>query len=150
MVSEIILRDVLNMAQTIGIIGTLALTFFFYKRHIQHLATDTETRILRDLDDKVHRLNIMSFQHPELAKVQTNRQIRLDTIYAFDVLLVYQQAFKMYKRRVLKENDWYGWLHWMRTSFREGTIKEHWKEIEVSEWFGPRFRNFINNDVIEP
>jgi hypothetical protein len=47
MVSEIVFRDVLNMAQTIGIIGTLALTFFFYKRHIRHLATDTETRILR-------------------------------------------------------------------------------------------------------
>jgi hypothetical protein len=55
MVPEIVFRDVLNMAQTIGIIGTLALTFFFYKRHIQHLATDTETKILRDLDDKVHR-----------------------------------------------------------------------------------------------
>jgi hypothetical protein len=72
-------------------------------RQIQHLATDTETKILRDLDDKVHRLNIMSFQHPELAKVQTKTQIRLDTIYAFDVLLVSQQAFKMYQRRVLKE-----------------------------------------------
>jgi len=38
----------------------------------------------------------------------------------------------------------------MRNSFREGTIKEHWKPIEVSEWFGPRFRKFINNDVIWP
>ncbi|MGA9153248.1 MAG: hypothetical protein WBZ36_21935 [Candidatus Nitrosopolaris sp.] len=72
----------------------------------------------------------------------------LDTIYAFDVLNVYHQAFKMHQRRVLKENDWYGWLHWMRNSFRDGTIKEHWKEIEVSEWFGPMFRNFINDDVI--
>jgi hypothetical protein len=61
---------------------------------------------------------MMSFQHPELAKVKTNRQIRLDTMYAFDVLLVYQQAFKMYNRRVLKENDWYGWFHWMRNSQR--------------------------------
>jgi hypothetical protein len=150
MVSEIVFSDVLSMAQTIGIIGTLALTFFFYKKHIRHLAVDTETEILRDLDDKVHRLNEMSFEHPELTKIQTNRPIRLDTIYAFDVLLVYQQAFKMYQRRVLKENDWYGWFHWMRNSFREGTIKDHWKEIEVSGWFGPRFRNFINNDVIGP
>jgi hypothetical protein len=36
----------------------------------------------------------------------------------------------------------------MRNSFREGNIKEHWKDIERMEWFGPRFRNFINNDVI--
>ncbi len=86
------------------------MTFFFYKRHIQDRAIDTETKILRDLDDKIHRINIMSFQHPELAKVQTNRQIRLDTIYAFDLLLVYQQAFKMYQRRVLNDNDWYDWI----------------------------------------
>jgi hypothetical protein len=139
MVSEIVFSDVLSMAQTIGIIGTLALTFFFYKRHIQHLAMHNETETLRDLEDKIHRINIMSFEHPELTKVQTNRQLGLDTIYAFDVLNVYHQAFKMHQRRVLKENDWYGWLHWMRNSFREGTIKEHWKEIEVSEWFGPGF-----------
>jgi len=61
MVSEIVFSDVLSMAQTIGIIGTLALTFFFYKRHIQHLAMHTETETIRDLEDKIHRLNIMSF-----------------------------------------------------------------------------------------
>src|SRR5215831_8726728 len=122
MVSEMVFSDVLSMAQTIGIIGTLALTFFFYKRHIQHLAMHTESETLRGLEDKIHRLNIMSFEHPELTKVQTNRQLGLDTIYAFDVLNVYHQAFKMHQRRVLKDPDWYGWLHWMRHSFREGTI----------------------------
>lgn len=50
--------------------------------------------------DKMHRINEMSFEHPELTKIQTNRPIRLDTIYAFDVLNVYQQAFKMHQRRI--------------------------------------------------
>jgi hypothetical protein len=36
--------------QTIDIIRTLALTFFFYKRHIQHLAMHTETETLRDFE----------------------------------------------------------------------------------------------------
>ncbi len=53
MVLEIGFSDVLRMTQTIGIIGTLALTFFFCKRHIRHLAIDTETKMLRDLDDKI-------------------------------------------------------------------------------------------------
>ena len=88
MVSEIVFRDVLNLAQTIGIIGTMALTFFFYKRHIQHLAMHNESETLRGLEDKIHRLNIMSFEHPELTKVQTSGQLGLDTIYAFDVLNV--------------------------------------------------------------
>jgi hypothetical protein len=128
MVSELVFSDVLSIAQTIGIIGTLALTFFFYKRHIRHLAIDTETKILHDLDEKMHRINIMAFEHPELAKVQINKEVRLDTIYAFDILLAYQQAFKMHQRRVLKDNDWNGWLDWIRNTFREGTIKEHWEE----------------------
>ena len=141
--------DVLSITQTVGIIGTLALNFFFSKGHIQHLAIDTEVKILRDLDEKMHRINILAAERPELAKVQINEEVSLDRIYAFDVLLVYQQAFKMHQRRVLKDNDWYGWLNWIRYTFREGTIKEHWKKIESGGWFGPRFRNFINNDVIE-
>jgi hypothetical protein len=76
----------------------------------------------------MHRINIMAFEHPELAKVQINKEVRLDTIYAFDILLAYQQAFKMHQRRVLKDNDWNGWLDWIRNTFREGTIKEHWEE----------------------
>jgi len=49
MVSEIVFSDVLSMAQTIGIIGTLALTFFSMKQ-IQHLVIDTETKSLQSLN----------------------------------------------------------------------------------------------------
>ena len=76
---------------------------------------------MTDIQDPVFGLSIyiMSFEHPELTEVQTNRQIRLDTIYAFDVLNVYHQAFKMHQRRVLKKNDWYSWLHWMKNFLSE-------------------------------
>jgi len=53
MVLEIVFSDVLSITQTIGIIETLALTFFFYKRHIQHLAMHTETESIRDLEEKI-------------------------------------------------------------------------------------------------
>ncbi len=66
MVSEMGFSEVLSIAQTVGTIGTLALTFFFYKRHIRHLAIDTETKIIRDLDEKMHSINIMAVEHPEL------------------------------------------------------------------------------------
>ena len=41
--------DVLSLAQTIGIVGTLILTLYFSKRQIQSLSIDVETKVLDDL-----------------------------------------------------------------------------------------------------
>ena len=54
MASEIGFSDVLTLAQTIGIVGTMILTLYFSKRQIQALSSDTETRVLNDLDEKFH------------------------------------------------------------------------------------------------
>ena len=43
--------DVLSLAQTIGIVGTLILTLYFSKRQIQSLSIDQQSRVLNDLDD---------------------------------------------------------------------------------------------------
>ena len=45
--------DVLSIAQTIGIIGTLLLIWYYNRRQIQNLSTDIETQVLSDLDEKV-------------------------------------------------------------------------------------------------
>ena len=42
--------DVLSLAQTFGIVGTLILTLYFSKRQIQSLSIDQQTRVLNDLD----------------------------------------------------------------------------------------------------
>jgi hypothetical protein len=57
--------DTLSLAQTIGIIGTL----YFSKRHIQALSSDTETRVLNDLDEKFHRMTEIIMADPSVAKV---------------------------------------------------------------------------------
>jgi hypothetical protein len=36
----------------------------------------------------------------------------------------------------------------MRTCFRLGTIKEHWKRIQESKWYDPVFEDFINKQII--
>jgi hypothetical protein len=38
--------DVLSLAQTIGIVGTLILTLYFSKRQIQSLSIDQQSRVL--------------------------------------------------------------------------------------------------------
>jgi hypothetical protein len=54
----------------------------------------------------------------------------------------------MRKRKVPDDNEWAGWLHWMRHIFRSGTIKETWKQIELDKWFNPDFQNFINSEIV--
>ncbi|MGB8933491.1 MAG: hypothetical protein WCC17_00115 [Candidatus Nitrosopolaris sp.] len=48
----------------------------------------------------------------------------------------------------MSDNEWYGWVQWMRTCFRLGTIKEHWKRIQESKWYDPVFEDFINKQIV--
>ncbi|HYA82010.1 MAG TPA: hypothetical protein VEH06_00985 [Candidatus Bathyarchaeia archaeon] len=50
----------------------------------------------------------------------------------------------MRKRNVLDDNEWVGWVQWMRHIFRRGTIKETWKQIESDKWFNLDFQNLLN------
>jgi len=53
----------------------------------------------------------------------------------------------MRERRILNDNKWAGWLQWMKNCFQQGTIKEHWRNIESEKWFDPDFQNFINKEI---
>jgi len=48
--------DILQIAQTIGTVGTLLITLYFSNRQIRGLSIDIETTVLSDLDEKMHRL----------------------------------------------------------------------------------------------
>jgi hypothetical protein len=86
-----------------------------------------------------------------LTKVVTNLpSISLDAQYSFDVLNVWSHAYDKRERKVLNDNEWFGWVHWMRNAFKEGTIKEHWKQIQRNEWFDPAFEDFMNKEIIAP
>ena len=55
----------------------------------------------------------------------------------------------MRQRRVVSDNEWTGWLRWMKSAFRHGNIiREIWKNnIEVEKWFDPAFQEFINKEL---
>ena len=48
--------DVLSLAQTVAIISTLLITLYFSRKQIQTMGLDLETRVLNDLDEKLHSL----------------------------------------------------------------------------------------------
>jgi hypothetical protein len=141
--------DILSIAQTVGIIGTLLITLYFSKREVRGLSVDIETKVLSDLDEKMHRLEEHLLERPDLVKVINNvRSISPESVYSFDVLNVFSHAYDMYERKVLNDNEWFGWLQWIRDCFRRGTIKEHWKQIQESQWYDHVFEEFINKQVI--
>ena len=149
MVLDIGITDVLSIAQTVGIVGTLLIALFLSRREVRELSIDIETKVLSDLDEKVHRLEEHLLERPELASVINNvRSLSPDRVYAFDVLNVFSHAYDMHERKILNENEWLGWVQWMRNCFRLGTIKEHWKQIQQNQWYGPTFDDFINKQVI--
>ena len=149
MVLDVGISDMLSIAQTAGIIGTLLIALFLSRREVRDLSIDIETKVLSDLDEKMHRLEEHLLERPELARVINNvRSLSPEAVYAFDVLNVFSHAHDMRERKVLNDNEWYGWVEWMRNCFRLGTIKEHWNRMQENHWYDLTFEDFINKQVI--
>ncbi|MFY9795772.1 MAG: hypothetical protein WAK17_15765 [Candidatus Nitrosopolaris sp.] len=74
MVLDIGISDVLSITQTIGIIGTLLLALYFSRREIRELSVDVETKVLSDLDEKIHRLEEHLLERPEISRIIYNVQ----------------------------------------------------------------------------
>jgi hypothetical protein len=106
MVLNIEISDVLSITQTIGIIGTLLIAVYFSRRQIKDLSVDTETKVLSDLDEKMHRLEEHLLERPELARVINNVQsLSPEGVYSFDVLNVFSHAHDMRERKVLNDTE---------------------------------------------
>jgi hypothetical protein len=149
MVLEVEISDILSIAQTVGIIGTLLIALFLSRREVRDLTVDIETKVLSDLDEKMHRLEEHLLERPELASVINNvRSLSPEAVYAFDVLNVFSHAYDMRERKALNDNEWFGWVQWMRNCFRLGTIKQHWNRMQENHWYDPTFEDFINKEII--
>jgi len=132
MALEIGFADMLSLAQTIGIVGTMVLTLYFSKKQIQYLSTDTKTRVFNDLNEKFLRFAELGIVDPSIQKVIDNEsKPSRELAYSFYILCICSHAHAMRQRNILSDNDWGGWLQWMRNIFRKGTIKEMWAQVET-------------------
>ncbi len=141
--------DTLSLAQSIGIVGTMVLTLYFSKRQIQALSSDTETRVLNDLDEKFHNMGMLLMEDPSMGRVVENINKytnQKEIAFSFYVLWTRAHAYAMRQRKVLDDNEWTGWLQWMKNCFRKGTLG--WKQIESDQWFNPAFQNFVNTEIV--
>jgi hypothetical protein len=148
MVSEIGFSEMLSLAQTIGIVGTMVLTLYFSKKQIQSLSIDQQTRALNDLDDKVRKMAEIIIEKPSMQKVIYRLEKPSEGLaFGYYILFISSHAFSMRKRNMLNDDEWTGWLQWMRNCFKYGTIGEQWKQMRSERWLNPVFEDFVDREI---
>ena len=148
--AEVGLVEYFIMGEAVGIVAAFFVGFYYSRKGMQKLSLDLETKVLNDLDDKLHSLAELAIARPEIAEILDRESANMSTkeAVAMYVLYIYAYAFHMRQRKVLRNNEWAGWLGSIRTAFRKGTIGEYWKTLEPENWFDPEFQDFINNEIL--
>ena len=148
--SELGLVEYFSMAEALGIIATMFIVLYFSRKQTQALSVDIETKVLNDLNEKMQGLTKTAIERPELIKVVSNVQMNwsAELGYTYDILNTFAFVFQMHQRKVLSDNEWTGWLRWMKSIFERGKIKEYWEiNLELEKWFDPAFEEFINKEL---
>jgi len=147
--SELGLAEYFGMAEALGIIGTLFVILYFSRKQMQSLSVDLQTKVLNDLDEKVHKMVEIIVEKPSMQKVIYNIENPSEELsFAYYVLFICSHAYAMRQRKVLNDDEWTGWLQWMRNCFKYGTLGEQWKQIQSERWLNTNFQNFINKEII--
>ena len=50
----VLIVEYCGMAETVGIIATLFVVLYFSRKQMQSLSVDVETKVISDLDEKIH------------------------------------------------------------------------------------------------
>ena len=134
--SELGLVEYFSMAEALGIIATMLIVLYFSRKQTQALSVDIETKVLNDLDEKMQGLAQMAIERPELIKILSNVQSdwSAEIAFTYHILNTFAHVFHMRQRKVLSDNEWTGWLRWMKSAFEQGKIKEYWESnLEVEK-----------------
>src|SRR5918911_3813978 len=135
--AELGLAEYFGMAEALGIIATLFVILYFSRKQMQSLSVDIETKVLSDLDEKMHGLTQIAVEKPQLMRIVSNVESDLteEIAYTYHLLHTFAHAYHMHQRKVLSDNEWTGWLCRMRTCFEQGKIREYWKDgLELEKW----------------
>lgn len=148
--TEIGLAEYFGIGEALGIFGTMFVLLYFSRKQSQGLSVDIETKLLNDLAQRRHALHQILIERTQLIKVVSKIDANSPEVaYAYDILFTFAHVFYMRQRNVLSDNEWTGWLRWMKSAFEGGTITEIWQStIEMEKWFGPAFQEFVDKELI--
>src|ERR671927_921495 len=143
------LTEYFGMGEALGIIATLFVILYFSRKQMQSLSVDIQTKVLNDLDEKVHKMAEIIIEKPSMQKVIYKLETPSEELaFAYYILFICSHAHAMRQRKVLNDHEWAGWLQWMRNCFKYGTVGEQWKQIQSEGWLNPDFENFINEEIM--
>jgi hypothetical protein len=148
---EVGIAEYFSIGEALGIIGTMFIVLYFSRKQMQSLSIDIETKVLNDLDEKMHGLTRMAVERPELIRIVSNVESDLseEIAFTYHLLHTFAHTYHMYQRKIVSDNEWTGWLRMMRSCFEQGKIREYWKsDLELEKWFDPAFEEFINKELI--
>ncbi|MFL6425122.1 MAG: hypothetical protein ACJ71R_16230 [Nitrososphaeraceae archaeon] len=108
--AELGLVDYFVMGEAIGIVATLFVSFYFSRKQMQKLSIDIETKVLSDLDEKIHDLTQMAVEKPQLIRIVSNVESDLteEIAFTYHLLHTFAHAYHMYQRKVVSDNEWTG------------------------------------------
>jgi hypothetical protein len=146
---EVGISEYFGIGEAIGIIGTMFVVLYFSRKHMQRLTVDVKTKVLNDLDEKVRKMAEIIIEKPSMQKVIYRLEKPAEELaFAYYILFICSHAYAMRQRKVLDDDEWTGWLHWMKNCFKYGTIGEQWGQIQSERWFNPDFENFVNENIM--
>jgi hypothetical protein len=146
---EIGIAEYFGIGEALGIIGTMFVVLYFSRKQMQSLSVDVQTKVLNDLDEKVRKMAEIIIEKPSMQKVIYKLEKPSEELaFAYYILFICSHAYAIRQRKVLNDNEWTGWLQWMRNCFKYGTIGEQWKQIQSERWLNPAFEEFINKEII--
>ncbi len=143
--TEIGISEYATTAHAIGIIATLFVVLYYSRKQMKSLSIDLETKILNDLDINFVRLTSMVMEKPQLMKVVAKElNPSPDIAFSYHILYTFAHAFHMHQRKVVSDNEWDGWIRWIKSAFEHGTISEIWKkEIELENGLIQHFKTLL-------
>lgn len=69
---EVGIAEYFSIGEALGIIGTMFIVLYFSRKQMQSLSVDIETKVLNDLDERIHGLTQIAVERPELIKLVSN------------------------------------------------------------------------------
>src|ERR671923_454118 len=147
---EVGIAKYFSIGEALEIIGTMFIVLYFSRKQMQSLSIDIETKVLNDLDEKMHGLTQMAVEKPQLIRMVSNVESDLteEIAFTYHLLHTFAHAYHMHQRKVVSDNEWTGWLRMMISCFEQGKIREYWEsDLELEKWFDPAFQKFINKEL---
>lgn len=121
-----------------------------FKKQLCGINVDIETRVLNDLEEKRHIASELFIEKPELIRVVADPTSgsNPEHVTAYYISLICSHAYHIRERGIISDNEWIGWLQWMKNDFAQGTIRRDWVALKLGKWFDPKFNDFIDNEII--